>query len=193
MNSRVELEDHMALPFRARVWNHGDDPGLRALMQVQMNVDPGWPPDYARTSDLAAWLAAPANLGRWVAVDEGGKPVGHVGIGSVRPGPIAEFLRSALHCELDAMAEICRIVVDPRVRGRGLSGLLTRKALRACIDAGLVPVSSVLSNRGSWLTMMLSTGWRTVGSIRSLVSDGDLVALIPPRRFIDAALRTRRA
>ena len=193
MVSRVELEGPMALPFSVRVWNHSDDPGLRALMQAQMNVDPGWPPDYARTSDLAAWLAAPADLERWVAVDEGGKPVGHVGIGSVHAGPIAEFLRTALQCELDAMAEICRIVVDPRVRGRGLSGLLTRKALRACIEAGLVPVSNVLSNRGSWLTMMLSTGWRTVGSTRSLVSDGDLVALIPPRRFIDAALRARRA
>ncbi len=161
-------------------------------MQMQMDLDPGWPPAYARSGDLADWLGAPANLGRWIAVDDAGTPVGHIGIGTVNPGPVAEFLRSALQCDLDNMAEICRAVVDPTARGRGLSGLLTRKALRACIEAGLVPVSTVLSNRGSWLTNMVSTGWRNVGSAKSLVSDGDLVALIPPQKFIDAALRTRR-
>jgi GNAT superfamily N-acetyltransferase len=176
----------MAPQFTVREWNRGDDADLRTLMRVQMDVDAGWPPDYARTSDLTEWLATPANLGRWVAVDPGGRTVGHVGIGEVHPGPIAELLRSALQCELDAMAEICRIVVDPNVRGRGLSRLLTRRALRACIERRLVPVSNVLSNRGSWLTMMLSTGWRNVGSTRSLVSEGDLVALIPPQKFIDA-------
>ncbi len=190
MKSKAE---RMTPRFSIRGWRHSDDPALRALMRTQMDVDPGWPPDYARNTDLAHWLAAPADLGRWVAVDEEGAPVGHVGIGAVHPGPIAEFLRSALKCDLDAMAEICRIVVDPRVRGGGLSSLLTRTALRACIEAGLVPVSNVLSNRGSWLTMMLATGWRNVGSTRSLVSDGDLVALIPPQKFIDAALSVRRA
>jgi GNAT superfamily N-acetyltransferase len=161
-------------------------------MQAQMDVDPGWPPDYARGGDLTEWLAAPANLGRWVAVDELGTLVGHVGIGDVRPGPNADSVRSALRCELDAVAEICRIVVDPRVRRQGVSGLLTRRALRACIEAGRVPVSNVLSNRGAWLTMMLATGWRRVGSTRSAVSDGDLVALIPAQKFVDAALRARR-
>jgi GNAT superfamily N-acetyltransferase len=176
-----------------REWSPDDDDALRALMQAQMELDAGWPPDYARRSDLAAWLAKPANLGRWIAVDAEGSPVGHVGIGTVHEDALGELLRDALHCGYDAMAEICRIVVDPRVRGRGLASLLTRRALRACIEAGLIPVSTVLRNRGSWLTMMRSTGWRDVGSAPSGVSSNELVALIPRQQFIDAARQARHA
>ncbi len=137
------------------------------------------------------WLARPADRGRWVAVDQHGKVVGHVGTGAVRAGPVAALLCAALPCERDQMAEICRMVVAPESRGHGLSGLLTRAAMRACIEAEVVPVSTVLRSRGSWLTMMLATGWRRVGATEGGAND-DLVVLIPPQRFIDAALRGRR-
>jgi GNAT superfamily N-acetyltransferase len=179
--------------FVVREWSACDDDALRSVMRAQMEIDPGWPPPYAREADLAEWLAKPANLGRWVANDASGTPVGHVGIGAVRPGPLWEAWQSALHCDLFEAVEICRMIVDPRVRGRGLAALLTRKALRASIEAGRIPVSSVLVNRGSWLAMMLETGWRSVGIVKSSVSDGGLVALIAPQRFVDAAVRMRRS
>ena len=161
-------------------------------MRLQMSVDPGWPPDYAKSSDLAEWLQRPATLGRWVAVDDQHRIVGHVGLGAVGSGPVADDLCAELACRTDQLAEICRIVVDPDVRMQGLAGLLTRKAMRASIEAALVPIATVLENRGAWLQMMLATGWRSVGKVGSQVQDVDLVVLAPPRKFVDLALAGSR-
>ena len=56
--------------FRCRAWCKDDDPALRVLMRAQMCVDPGWPPDYAKSGDLAGWLQRPATLGQWVALGD---------------------------------------------------------------------------------------------------------------------------
>jgi Acetyltransferase (GNAT) family len=157
-------------------------------MLAQMSIDPGWPPDYAKSGDLAEWLHRPATLGQWVAVDESEAIVGHVGLGALRPGPIADLVCAALPCGCDDLAEICRIVVDPRARMRGLAGLLTRRAMRASIEGGRVPIATVLDSRGSWLEMMLATGWKNVGKTEARRAHGDLFVLAPPQRFIDLVL-----
>jgi len=132
-----------------RDWQPADDAGLVAILSAQMRADPGWPPDYARGGDLAEWLGAPATLGRWVAIDAGGLAVGHVGSAPVHPGPLAELWQAAIGCEIDRMAEVCRLVVAIQVRRHGISGLLTRKALRASIERGRFAQFGVI---GCWTT-----------------------------------------
>ena len=179
--------------FLVRPWHAGDDAALVALLRLQMERDPGWPPDYARGGDLASWLGAPATLGRWVATDAADVPVGHVGNAPVHTGPFADLWSGALACDLSVMAEVCRLVVDPRRRRSGLSDLMTRRAVRAAVESGYVPVANALSDRDASLTMMTNAGWRSVGTAISPRTGRELVALIPPQKLIDAAIAARRA
>ena len=172
--------------FSFREWLPADDPMLRDMMQAHVALDPGWPPAYARDEDLAEWLGQAADQGRWVALDSGKRIVGHGGLGSVKAAPYRKVLMGALDCAAADLVEICRIVVHPEMRSYGLAGELTRVALRAAIESGRFPVSNVLSNRGGWLDMMLATGWREVGRMRSSVSDSEIVSMLPPERFVTA-------
>lgn len=185
-NFRIDDEEFHIRPRRAE-----DDESLRAMMRLHMQRDPGWPPAYAHNDDPADWLSRPATIGRWVAVDGSGNSVGHIGLGAVKPGPCRDALQTALDCSVNDMAEICRTVVHPDARGKGLAGQLTRTALRQAIGSGLFPVSTVLSNRGSWLEMMLSTHWQEVCRVPSEAGNCELVALLPPSRLIDAVRRQR--
>lgn len=169
--------------FTCRAAADTDAPALRSMMHEQQRVDPGWPPDYANREDLADWLARPADLGRWVAEDIGGRVCGHVGLGKVKHEVVSERLCAALECDPDILAEICRMVVVPGLRRYGLSGLLTRRAIRAAIEARRIPVATVLENRGTWLTMMLQTGWREVDRVPSRNAGSALAILAPPVRF----------
>lgn len=170
-----------------RAWEPGDDAGLLRILEVQAQADPGWPPDYARDGDLLAWLGAPASLGRWVAHVQD-RPVGHVGLAPVHAGPMNDLWRAALPPEAGALAEVCRLVVDPGSRRGGVSVLLTRKAVRAAIESGFMPVANALADRNVSLAMMIAAGWRTVGSTRLGFSGRELVALAPPQKLIDAAI-----
>ncbi len=173
--------------FRCRAWRSADDDGLRDLMARQMRSDVGWPPDYARSDDLAAWLGRPATIGRWVAVDTADSIAGHVGLGTLS-GAAADLLSCELGCERDRLAEICRLVVEPDTRHRGLASLLTRRAMRSAIEAGRVPVATVLCNRDTWLDMMVNTGWNRIGNVESAVAGSQLAVLLPPQRFVDLAM-----
>ncbi len=157
-----------------------------------MERDPGWPPAYARGGDLGEWLGAPATLGRWVAVDSREEPVGHVGIAPVAPGETAALWTAALGCAVSTLAEVCRNLVIPGMRRTGVSDQLTRVALRAAIDAGRVPVATVLHDRQASIAMMLSAGWRVVGNV--IGSSGrELHVMIPGPRVIAAARAGRAA
>lgn len=168
-----------------RPWQPADNPGLVEVMHAQMRSDPDWPPGYARGMDLAAWLGAPATLLRFTALD--GRPLGHVGVAPVQDGALARLWRAALPADSPPLAEICRLVVDPTLRRRGVSVLLTRKAVRATIESGHLPVANALAHRDASLGMMTAAGWKPVGSVPSKVAGVELVALIPPARLIDAA------
>ncbi len=174
--------------FCCRDWQPKDDVDLRRLMQAQMEADPGWPPDYARSSDLAAWLRRPCTLGGWVAVHRSAAVVGHAGLGTLAEGPVAELLCGALGCQPDDLAEIRRLVVAPGMREHGLASLLTRQAMRTAIEAGRIPVATVLGSRRSWLQMMLDTGWQSVGSTPfERVTGTELHVLAPAERFVELA------
>lgn len=178
--------------FTVRAWRPGDDPALVAILRAQIQLDPGWPPAYARGGDLGKWLGAPATLGRWVAVDSREEPVGHVGIAPVAPGERAELWTTALGCDISALAEVCRNLVEPGMRRTGVSAGLTRVALRAAIDAGRVPVAAVLQDRQASLAMMLSAGWRVVGGVVGS-SGRELSVMIPGPRVLAAAQAGRAA
>ena len=178
--------------FTLRAWRPGDDPALVAILRTHMQLDPGWPPSYARGGDLGKWLGAPATLGRWVALDPRAEPVGHVGIAPVAPGESAELWTAALGCDISTLAEVCRNLVTPEMRRTGVSAGLTRVALRAAIDAGRVPVAAVLHDRQASLAMMFSAGWRVVGNVVGN-SGRELNVMIPSPRVITAAQAGRAA
>jgi hypothetical protein len=175
--------------FSVRPWQPSDDGALIDMMQRQMQHDPGWPPDYARGGDLARWLAEPTTLGRWVAVHDSATPVGHVGNAPAHAGPISDLWCDALRCDLSMLAEICRLVVDPKWRRHRVADLLTRAAIRSAIDSGRVPVANALEDRDASLNQMLAAGWRKVGRAVSPKTGLQLIALIPPQKVIDLVVR----
>ncbi len=181
------------IEFRVREWQPGDDAALVEVMQRQMQHDPGWPPDYARGGDLAKWLGEPATLGRWVVMQESGAPVGHVGNAPAQTGPISDLWCNALRCDIAKLVEICRLVVDPQWRRQRLADLLTRRAIRAAIDAGLVPVANALDDRDASLQQMLAAGWKNVGRAKSPKTGLTLVALVPPQKLVDLAMGPGRS
>jgi GNAT superfamily N-acetyltransferase len=187
MSSNEELR---TVEFVVREWRPSDDGALVAMMQRQIEHDPGWPPGYARNGDLATWLGEPTTLGRWVAVNSE-VPVGHIGNSPVHAGPIADLWCEALRCEVANLAEICRLVVDPRWRRHGVSDLMTRKAIRAALTSGAVPVANALSDRDASLQQMLHAGWRNVGRATSPRTGLELVALIPPQSLVDKVMKPR--
>jgi hypothetical protein len=83
-------------------------------------------------------------------------------------------------------------VIDPRTRRAGISVALTRKAVRAAIEMGFMPVADALADRQASIAMMVAVGWRTVGSTPEVLPGRDVVALVPPQKLIDAALARRR-
>jgi GNAT superfamily N-acetyltransferase len=178
---------HSRGPVEVRPWAPEDDPALLAILHAQVAIDPGWPPAYARAGDLLSWLAEPASIARWTAVASD-IPVGHVGIAPAHEGPLIALWRAALPPETREMAEICRLVVDVRLRRSGISDALTRRAVRTAIELGYMPVANALADRKASLAMMVAAGWQTVGSIVAPRTDRELVALIPPRKLIEAAL-----
>ncbi len=174
-----------------RPWCGSDDVALRCVLEAQMRADAAWPPGYARGGDIVQWLGAPATLGRWVAVDVGGSIVGHVGIAPVHSGPLADIWVGALGCQSDAIAEVCRLVVDESVRRHGVSGRLTRHAVRATIQGGRIPVAYALADRSASIAMMVNIGWRVVATACSPQSHHEIVVLVPPQKLVDAARSMR--
>ena len=182
-------EERSIVEFGVRKWQPGDDGALVEMLQRQMLHDPGWPPDYARGGDLAGWLGEPTTLGRWVAVQGTGTLVGHVGNAAAHAGPISDLWCKALRCDVSMLAEICRLIVDPRWRRYGVADLMTRTAIRAALDSGRIPVANALDDRDASLQQMLDAGWRNVGCATSPKTGLQLVALVPPQKLVDLAMR----
>jgi len=166
-----------------RHWQKPDDAALKNILQVQIFEDPAWPPAYAHTLNLGDWLGNPADLGRWVAVSAG-CVVGHIGLGTIN-GSVAEAFAKCTGHHPDQFAELCRTVVDARKRGSGVASALTRAALKSSLAMRRIPVATVLTGRGTWLEMMLNTGWQRIGDIETIAPNERLVLLLAPRKFVD--------
>jgi len=176
-----------SLPLLIRTPDSRDDAALRTLMSAQMNIDPLWPPEYAHNLDIARWLEGPADVQRWVAVDSSHGILAHAGLGQVKADVLGQALKRASGLPTQRLWEICRLVVHPDHRKSDLGSVLTRRAMRYCIERGQVPIAKVLSNRGTWLQMMCDTGWRVVGQTVGSDEGTDYFALLPAQRFIEAA------
>ncbi len=170
-----------------RAWHEDDDPALVDILRRQLELDQAWPPPYAHKQNLAEWLARPANLSRWVAVNPQGRPIGHMGLG-VPAASHGDIFSRAIDRANPAFAELCRTCIDPDYRDLGLASLLTRTAIKHAISLGRIPVSTVLTNRTGWLDMMRRTGWTEAGRLPGSSPDDHLICLLPPHRFIEAAI-----
>lgn len=169
-----------------REWARRDDAPLTRILRAQLTNDPAWPPSYAHHQDLSEWLAQPADLGRWVCESEG-EVVGHIGLGRLSRNSAQEFT-AATGYSAQRFAEVCRAVVDPNQRRLGIAGTLTRTALKASLAMRRIPVATVLTGRGSWLEMMMHTGWQRIGDVSARAPEERLVLLLAPQKFVDAAV-----
>ena len=173
-------------PVQTRLWQPQDDASLVDILTRQLKQDKAWPPPYAHDLDLAAWLAKPADLNRWVAVHED-QIVGHMGLGNPAQPQLEKFVAALGHADIH-FAELCRTCIAPEFRQLGIASLLTRVAIKHAISIGRIAVSTVLTNRTAWLSNMLETGWRDVGRLETDTEGTELVCLFPPQKFVDAVL-----
>ena len=169
-----------------RNWERSDDGSLARILRAQLANDPAWPPSYAHDLDLGDWLGQPADLGRWVCTC-GDEIVGHIGLGRLSRTS-AQGFSAATGYGARRFAELCRTVVDPDQRRLGIAAVLTRTALKASLGMRRIPVATVLTGRGSWLDMMMNTGWQRVGDVAAKAPDERLVLLLAPQKFVDAAV-----
>jgi len=167
-----------------RHWRPCDDGALEDILRAQIGADPAWPPKYAHQLKLSTWLGGPADLGRWVAIDDH-RILGHIGLGTVN-GAIAQGFTAATGYRSTELAECCRMVVDPQSRGLGIASALTRAAIKAAMTMQRIPVATVLTGRGTWLEMMQNTGWQRIGDIEATTPDERLVLLLAPHKFVAA-------
>ncbi len=170
-----------------RNWERSDEASLTGILRAQLACDPTWPPSYAHGMDLSDWLGQPADLGRWVCTSEG-DVVGHIGLGRLTRTS-AENFSAATGYHAQRFAELCRTVVDPRKRKLGIAGALTRTALKASLGMRRIPVATVLTGRGTWLEMMMDTGWQRIGDVAAQAPGERLVLLLAPQKFVDGAVR----
>lgn len=179
--------------LRVREVDAADQPGIDALMEAQMAGDDVWPPRYARLQNHGAWLAERADVGRWVAL-EGERIIAHVGVSAVRPGDRKiPIWRQKLGHSDDRLAEIGRLVVHPERRRSHVSGVLTRRCVRATVSAGYVPVASAFESSTASLAMMQRLGWEIAGSVTGHRSGRTIVLLVAPQQLVEAARRASTA
>jgi L-amino acid N-acyltransferase YncA len=109
---------------------------------------------------VAAWLAPAARGRRAIAVDAGGRVVGHVAVVPL-PG------------WSDHVGEL-RLIVDPEHRRQGLGRTLARRALLDAIDCGLRRlVVEVVAEQDGTVAMFEALGFQPEAMLRDHVRDRD--------------------
>lgn len=186
-----------------RAYAPSDDPALATLVAAECPSPTGWPPaEVCARGEYQVWLAAPCTWGRWVAVrssttdrtnGEHAAVVGHIGLGPVVADDVAAHTWcAALGRERTALAKVGRGVVAAHERRHGTAGRLSRVAVRASVNAGLVPVACARADRSASLAMMRHYGWVAAGVVRAS-SGAEITAMIPPPALVAAADAARAA
>ena len=183
--------DQLIEPLQVSPWNPRFDPGLLELMEAQKKSDKGWPPAYAHNMNLNEWLAGPANLIRLVGHSTQSGVLGHVGAGTPSSPKNISIWCETISCGPEDIAEICRLIVTPKARRLGLSGLLTKRMVRALVAQGITPVATALAEREASVKMMTSIGWEIIGKEISARTGLDQYLLIAPQKIVTLAATNR--
>lgn len=134
-----------------------DLPALLALLQ-RTHEQEGYP---VRAAAVAAdWVASPAELGGWVAVD-GEQVAGHVALLPAQ-GPCLPAWTSFTGHDVAGLAVVSRFFTDRTVRGTGTGTALLAHASCSARDLGRVPVLEVDLLSPAY-GFYLRRGWQEAG------------------------------
>ena len=149
----------MGVALRRR--DAGDLISLLGILQ-HVHETQGYPVRAAAVSE--AWLAAPEELGAWVALDAAGsgRVVGHVALHPASGPPLGLWL-DATERQVDGIAVVTRLFTDGSVPGAGSA--LLRAACTAADAMGRVPVLQVDGDAPA-RDFYRRRGWREVGTVR---------------------------
>jgi GNAT superfamily N-acetyltransferase len=123
------------------------------LVADAMRFDPGWVEDVdpSKLDDVRRWWETKSLSGGWVVMGDDGRVVAHLG---VRCG-VTDLVGESLVGLGGEWVELCRAVVHPQFRNRGLLGRLVGVA------------RSDVGGRGMWLTCVAGTAshhvWNRLG------------------------------
>ncbi len=135
-----------------------DDLDVLLPLLQRLHEQEGYPVRAAAVS--AAWVAAPDELGGWVA-EQGAQVLGHVALH--RPhGPSTALWREGAGRDDDGLAVVSRLFTDRTVRGAG-TALLAHAGEQAG-RLGRVPVLEVDGLSPAY-PLYLRRGWREVGRV----------------------------
>ncbi|GAA1852508.1 GNAT family N-acetyltransferase [Microlunatus capsulatus] len=128
-----------------------------ALMRRTHEAD-GYP-RYWR-DDPAAFLRGAAEEAAWVAEDDDGTVLGHVGLHAAAGDPTLPAARRATGLPPDRLAVVARLLVSPGARRRGVGrALLARVTAQAHAD-GRRPALVVLPEDAGPVGLYEAAGWR---------------------------------
>lgn len=158
-------------------------------------------PRYVEHAD-ASFVTSPAELGAWVAVDEGEDPgprdgepgegagagpagpaadrvLGHVALHHAEGDPCFPPAHAATGLPADALAVLARLAVDPETRGRGVGAALVAHVEQVARLLGRRLVLDVTTDALGAQRLYERSGWQRIGRTIIPVADlGDLDAYV---------------
>jgi ribosomal protein S18 acetylase RimI-like enzyme len=120
-----------------------------------------WPADPAR------WLSPSRQEFAWVATDADRAVVGHVAQFRIAGHPMSDLCVAATGLSEDRLAVLSRLIVDPRMRGRGIARALVQVVEKQAHSMRRQPVLDVAQVNDSAISLYEHLGWKRVGELRA--------------------------
>lgn len=145
---------------------------LAALGEVLVRVHArdGYPVE--GVDDPESWIAPPAELAAWTAVYEQ-EAIGHVALASARDTDDSAVLwQRATGGEINRLAILARLFVDPDCRGLGAGALLMEAAHRFASEHRLAIALDVMLKDRDAIRLYERAGYERLGTIVHEHSEG---------------------
>lgn len=146
--------------YLLEAWRPDHDPHLDVLVGAYLtsgnrSVAAGWVPEPGESGSL--WLAGGLgrNLMRLVVLDDTGRVVGHIGVGTL-PDPWEQI--DLVGGKPGDYGELRRWLVHPSAMGSVVGSLLHDAAVQWTRDIGLLPVAGTFMG-GSGASALACRGW----------------------------------
>lgn len=125
--------------------------------------------------DPTSFLASTSETNAWIAADDTGSIVGHVGLHAADDAALASFVKSRTGSDASAQAYVARLLVDPEAQTGGIGRALLTVATKTAKQHRKTPVLDVLKTAHGAVGFYEAMGWRRIGSFDlRLPDDPDL-------------------
>lgn len=136
-----------------------DLPGCVSALQ-EVHVADGYPSRWP--TDPAGWLSPAGLLAAWVALDDGGRVLGHVALRTASQQDAAPLRAAGVG---DDLALVARLFVAPAGQGRGLGAALLAAAEAHAARLGLWAALDVVAEAQAAVRLYERAGWRRVATL----------------------------